>query len=114
VVGGGEVAARKISQLLKAGAKVTVVAPDLCNELADRHGRNEINHIAEKFSDVHLEIATIVIAATDDQIINQDVSTLAQARNIPVNVACRKPSSTGLIYSLGILPPVTLLAMVRP
>ena len=86
VVGGGEVAARKISQLLKAEARVTVVAPELCNELVGRCERCEINHIVENFNEAHLEMATVVIAATDDHIINQEISTLAQSRNIPVNV----------------------------
>ena len=86
VVGGGEVAARKVNQLLKANAKVTVVAPDLCAELTEKHEAQEIDHIAKAFSETHLVIATLVIAATDDEIINQEISVLAQARNIPVNV----------------------------
>jgi uroporphyrin-III C-methyltransferase/precorrin-2 dehydrogenase/sirohydrochlorin ferrochelatase len=86
VVGGGEVAARKVNQLLKAEAKVTVVAPELCSELSDRHTEQEIDHIAEAFSDEHLASATLVIAATDDEVINQEISVLAQAKSIPVNV----------------------------
>jgi len=86
VVGGGEIAARKVNQLLKANAKVTVVAPDLCAELTEKHEAQEIDHIAEAFSETHFASATLVIAATDDEIINQEISVLAQARNIPVNV----------------------------
>lgn len=86
VIGGGDVAARKVNQLLKAQAKVTVVAPELCKELAEKHDRQEINFIAETFSEQHLASATLVIAATDDEIINQEISVLAQAKSIPVNV----------------------------
>ena len=86
VVGGGDVAARKVNQLLKAQAKVTVVAPELCKELSEKHDRQEINFIAETFSEQQLASATLVIAATDDEIINQEISVLAQAKSIPVNV----------------------------
>jgi len=86
VVGGGDIASRKIRQLLKAGGKVTVVAPALCDEVTAQADRKIINHIAETFADHHLDGMTLVIAATDDESINRKVSELAKSRNIPVNV----------------------------
>lgn len=86
VVGGGEIASRKIRQLLKAGGKVTVVAPELCDEVAATVARKIINHIAETFAEHHLDDMVLVIAATDDETINKKVSELAKSRNIPVNV----------------------------
>ena len=86
VAGGGAIASRKIRQLLKAGGKVTVVAPKLCDELAAMLDQNRISHVAGDFVEKHLDGMILVIAATDDAVINQQVSELARARNIPVNV----------------------------
>ncbi len=108
VVGGGEVAARKISQLLKAEARVTVIAPELCDELAARLDRFEINHISEEFKEDYLETAVIVIAATDDEIINQEISVLAQARNIPVNVVDNPGLCTFIMPSIVDRDPVQI------
>ncbi len=82
VVGGGEVAVRKVSILLQSGAKVTVVSPELCDALA----KLEISYLKERFSEHHLEGMTLVIAATDDREVNIRVSREAAKRNIPVNV----------------------------
>lgn len=86
VVGGGEVALRKIRQLLKAGGRVTVVAPELCAEVAALAGDNIIEHIRDNFAQRHLDGMTLVIAATDNEKINRQVSNLAKARHLPVNV----------------------------
>jgi len=82
VVGGGEVAARKVTLLLKAGAKVTVVAPELCAALQQA----AIQHVAGKFTDALLDGAKLVIAATDDNSVNLAVHAAATSRGIPVNV----------------------------
>jgi len=86
VIGGGDVAARKISTLLKAEADVTVVSPDLCDEVKTMRDEKRITHIAENFNNNHLTDAVLVIAATDDETINKKVSDLAREKNIPVNV----------------------------
>ncbi len=82
VVGGGEVAARKVTSLLKAQAHVNVIAPKLCSAL--RHA--DIRHIQATFEPFHLDGATLVIAATNNPEVNRAVSAAAQARHIPVNV----------------------------
>ncbi len=83
VVGGGEIAARKATMLLQAGALVKIVAPHLIEsfELAPA-----CSHVAERFSPAHLDGMTLAIAATDDAAVNQQVSREAKQRNIPVNV----------------------------
>jgi uroporphyrin-III C-methyltransferase/precorrin-2 dehydrogenase/sirohydrochlorin ferrochelatase len=82
VVGGGEVAARKVTLLLKAGAKVTVVAPELCGALQQA----AIQHIPQKFEDGLLDGAKLVIAATNDNAVNRAVHAAATSRDIPINV----------------------------
>lgn len=86
VVGAGEIAARKVRQLRKAEASVTVIAPEICKELKGLADNNEIHYIAERFSEDTLDDKMLVIAATNDVTVNRQVSELAMARNIPVNV----------------------------
>jgi uroporphyrin-III C-methyltransferase/precorrin-2 dehydrogenase/sirohydrochlorin ferrochelatase len=86
VVGGGDVAARKVSQLRKAGARVRVVAPRLCAELGELAATAVVTHDGREFRDADLKACTLVIAATDDRALNARISKLAQARRIPVNV----------------------------
>lgn len=90
VVGGGEVAARKIALLLRAGAHITVIAPELCTELRERLSeqlsQGTITHFAEAFRPDHLNNAVLVIAATSDPAINRKVSEAAGQLHIPVNV----------------------------
>jgi len=85
VVGGGGVALRKIRLQHSAGAKVTVVAPELCKELKVEFG-DQINHIAREFVPSDISSYRLITAATNDPVVNKLVSELAQAVNIPVNV----------------------------
>jgi uroporphyrin-III C-methyltransferase/precorrin-2 dehydrogenase/sirohydrochlorin ferrochelatase len=86
MIGGGEVALRKVTTLLKAGADIEVIAPELCHELADLRNDGRIEHQKTAFNESHLVGATLVFAATDDDAINMQISNAAKALNIPVNV----------------------------
>src|SRR5580700_8535313 len=89
VIGGGAVAARKAELLLKCGARVRLVAPQLAADteaLLQRHTA-QMSHQCAAFAAEHLEGAALVFAATDSEEINAQVSRLARARGIPVNVA---------------------------
>ncbi|MDH5552772.1 MAG: siroheme synthase CysG [Nitrosomonas sp.] len=86
VVGGGEVATRKVMLLLQAGARVSVVSPELDKNLEVLLSRGEISHSAERFSSDCLEGVVLVIAATNDRVTNQQVSELTKKRHVPVNV----------------------------
>lgn len=86
VVGGGEVAARKVYLLLRAGGQVTVVAPELCGELKRWADADDISHVQRVFEAADIEGKHIVIAATDQEAVNSEVSSLCKARGIPVNV----------------------------
>ncbi|MCW8899563.1 MAG: siroheme synthase CysG [Gammaproteobacteria bacterium] len=86
VVGGGKIASRKVFMLLRAGASVSVVSPELCQELTSRKDSNEITHISRDFEDADLDSCKLAIAATDNEAVNRHVSQLAKSKNIPVNV----------------------------
>ncbi|HEY0940060.1 MAG TPA: siroheme synthase CysG [Steroidobacter sp.] len=86
VVGGGEVAARKIDLLLRTQAKVTVVSPELIESLAQKAADGVIDHVPGEFQPELLDGMRLAIAATDKQSVNAWVAHQAERRNIPVNV----------------------------
>ncbi len=86
VVGGGEVAARKAELLMRANAAVTVVAPELGRSLARYRAEGKLSHRARAFRASDIEDCALVIAATDDQAVNSEVSRLCRERAIAVNV----------------------------
>ena len=108
VAGGGTIAFRKINQLLKAKARVTVVAPSLCDEVNNLYTKDRIQYIAANFSSGHLDGMSLVIAATDNQSVNQEVSEQARARNIPVNVVDNPALCTFIMPSVVDRSPVQI------
>ncbi|MFA5627709.1 MAG: siroheme synthase CysG [Thiohalomonadaceae bacterium] len=86
VVGGGEVAARKAGLLLEAGAAVHIVSPDLAPALQTQVDEGLMTYRCGEFMPDDLNGATLIIAATDNEAVNRQVSELAQARHLPVNV----------------------------
>jgi len=86
VVGGGNVALRKVDLLLKAGARVTVIAPKLHEELRALAQRGQLDYVALKFHPHHLDGTSLVLAATDSRDVNAAVSAAAKARRLPINV----------------------------
>ena len=84
VIGGGVVALRKIRGLLAAGARVKVIAPEVCAEVEELARGGEISWTREKFSEELLGDELILIAATDNPEVNQRAAS--QAKNILVNV----------------------------
>jgi uroporphyrin-III C-methyltransferase / precorrin-2 dehydrogenase / sirohydrochlorin ferrochelatase len=86
LVGGGEVAARKLSLLSEAQAVVTVVAPALGVELTAALARGAFQHHAREFAAADIEGMWIVVAATNDRAVNAAVAAAANAARIPCNV----------------------------
>lgn len=86
VIGGGEVASRKVSTLLKANAAITLYAPAICSELQTLAKSGKINYVNANFDERQIAGARLVVAATDDEAVNVAVSVAAKAQNIPVNV----------------------------
>jgi uroporphyrin-III C-methyltransferase/precorrin-2 dehydrogenase/sirohydrochlorin ferrochelatase len=86
VVGGGAVAMRKVELLLKAHARVLVVAPVLHPELALYRDAGRIEHRAALFEPAHLQGVALAIAATDRPEVNRAVAAAGEARGIFVNV----------------------------
>jgi uroporphyrin-III C-methyltransferase/precorrin-2 dehydrogenase/sirohydrochlorin ferrochelatase len=86
VVGGGTIASRKAQLIAKSGAVIDVVAPDVEPALADLIGTiGGTVHRVEYSADLAKNY-TLIIAATNSDVVNTAVSEHAQANNIPVNV----------------------------
>ena len=85
-VGGGSIAERKVKELLAAGAKVTVVAPELTRELERLAADNAIELKRRKFEEADLHQRWLVVAATSDHALNAQIAAAAESRQIFCNV----------------------------
>lgn len=106
IVGGGNVAYRKVIVMLDFGAKVTVVAEDICDELRkltiddiaseDKTGsytankENRITFIKRRFERKDCDGMEMVIAATDDNALNHEIAEYCKAKDIMVNAVDQK------------------------
>ena len=70
VVGGGAIGTRKAQTLLRAGASVTVVAPDVTDELARLANQGHLRWEGEAFREEHLVGVLLAVVATDDTALN--------------------------------------------
>jgi precorrin-2 dehydrogenase / sirohydrochlorin ferrochelatase len=87
IVGGGEVACRKLKDLLECGAKIKVIAPVIHKEIMDIKTNNpdsvKILKRGYRYNDI--EGAYIVFAASDNPEINNAIFLEAEKKRIPVN-----------------------------
>jgi siroheme synthase-like protein len=90
VVGGGSVGTRKVGTLTRAGALVTVVSPDVSADLAGQVETGRIRWVKDRFCEKHLGDAFLVVAATDNQTLNADITRLAAQRGM---LACDASSA---------------------
>lgn len=100
VVGGGEVAARKVRLLLKAAPKIEIVALTLNAELAALVDQGAVAYRGQAFDAGQLQGCRLVIAATDDRDFNRQVAAAADAANVLVNVVDDPAPSSFITPSL--------------
>jgi len=93
VVGGGKIAYRRTMGLLKAGAKVTVISPDIQEQMNDLWNGNRVDWIQKNFEADDLHGAFIVIAATNDKQVNLSIAENAGDNQL-VNVVDEPELST--------------------
>ncbi|RUM79965.1 MAG: uroporphyrinogen-III C-methyltransferase [Candidatus Thioglobus sp.] len=86
VVGGGDIALRKINLLLKANAAITCVSKECCDGIEKLVKDNKITRIEKAFEATDINAQVLIVSATDDSDLNAQVSVLAKTANIPVNV----------------------------
>lgn len=86
VVGGGEVATRKVQGLLEAGAVVVVISPRLSESLATLVAQGAIQHRPRPFHPDDVLGCTLVVGATNQSAVNLAVCEAARQHNILVNI----------------------------
>jgi siroheme synthase-like protein len=86
IVGGGTVCARKAETMMRYGARVTIVSPEITDEIAAWEQAGVLAVCLKKYAEADLEGASMVIASTDDQCVNARVARDCRRRRIPVNV----------------------------
>ena len=87
VVGGGTIAARKADHLLRAGSRLTVVAPQLGDELAMLADRHEFEHQTTELCAQDLDGCVLVFGCSQDDAINHTLYEFATRAGILVNVS---------------------------
>ena len=97
VVGGGRVAARKVSGLAAAGARVRVVAPEL-DDAIDRRSIAEVHQ--RPFRSDDLDGVRLVVTATGDATVDADVAREARHRGIWTNAADRPADCDAILPAI--------------
>ncbi len=86
VVGGGEIASRKVQGLLEAGAVVMVVSPALTEALLGLAQQGAIQYAARPFQDDDVVGCALVVGATNQPAVNDAICKAARQRGIWVNI----------------------------
>ncbi len=100
IVGGGEVALRKLTLLERCGAKITVVAGEIPPEILERAAAGSIRVAIRDFVAEDLDGARLVIVATSRRAVNRWIAALSEARGIPVNVVDDREASRFIVPAL--------------
>ncbi len=108
VVGGGNIAIRKARQLLSAGANVTAVAPEFHSDFSKQESKGRIKLIRSEYLVEHLTGMLLVVAATDDAAINQQVHQDAESAGVLVNVVDQPDLCRFIVPSIVDRSPLTV------
>ncbi len=101
IIGGGEVAARKVSDLLETGALVTVISPEFNEEIVEAAElyKNKVVLIKRKYIKNDLHGAFIVFSATNDSVVNAEVFREAEESSILINAVDDPPNCSFYVPS---------------
>lgn len=91
VIGGGNIAHQKMENLIKVGAQVTVVSPDLNEPMAALKAAGRFRHIEREYEPGDLEGYALAFVATDDRAVNSTVADEGKARGVWVNAVDDPP-----------------------
>ena len=108
VIGGGRLALEKVNGLLAAEACVTVVAPDINDELSELRDGGQIEHLAREYRSGDMQGRALVMAANDDPSGNATLHADARAIGVPLNAADDPANCDFILPAVVRNPPLTL------
>ena len=108
VIGGGDIAFRKINLLIKAQAKVDCLSPLFCEGITNLSQNGDVNLIQKRFESDDIKDYAIIIASTDDSSVNALISKSAKEARIPVNVVDSPELSSFIMPSIVDRSPVII------
>lgn len=85
IIGGGQVAAGKVSRLTVFTDRITVVSPEAEADILRLSGEGRLKYVNRCFLDTDLDDCDCVIAATGDRALNRRVSEMCRQRHILIN-----------------------------
>ena len=100
IVGGGEVALRKVTLLERTGALIALVAPQVSPDLLQRAAAGSLTVALREFIAADLDGARLVIVATPQRALNRWIAGLSEARGIPVNVVDDRLASRVIVPAI--------------
>lgn len=100
IIGGGKVAERKCSSLIKTGAEITLISPEITKKLENYLSKGLIRHKRRKYKNGDIKSAFLTIVATDSAEVNRRVYVDAQRLNRLINVADNPSLCTFIVPSL--------------
>lgn len=86
IIGGGEVATRKIELLLKSTTNITVMSKTVCASVERLISLHQLTWLQHNYQAGHFDSINLVIAATDDMSVNKAIYQEATPLNILTNV----------------------------
>lgn len=100
VVGGGMVAYRKVKVLLDFEARVVVVGENICDKIYEIVKKSNQLELQKKcFEDADCDNMFMVIAATDDNLLNQHIAEICNSKGIMVNAVDQKEDCSFIFSS---------------
>lgn len=100
VVGGGNIAYRKILYLLEFGATVTVLSSSFIDEILELPKSHKVKLVKRNYQKNDVDNYFLVVVATNDKFINKEISDECKKKNILVNVVDDKELSTFIVPSV--------------
>ena len=108
IVGGGEVALRKLALLERTGAHITVIAPVADPQIESRAAHGALRLITREFSPEDLRGMSLVIVATSRRAVNRWIALQCDAQQIPVNVVDDREASRFIVPAIVDRDPVVV------
>jgi precorrin-2 dehydrogenase/sirohydrochlorin ferrochelatase len=108
IIGGGRVAEGKISRLREAGARITVISPQVTEEIRAAAQQGQLQWCDREYQEGDLQNAFLAVAATNVRSVNRQIFQEAERQNVLLNVVDDAPLCTFIAPSIVERGPVTL------